>query len=81
MAAIETTIAQLTRRKLASPALLFLTAHRPLAFAAGHILAVAAPVASLAGLEWTMEWAELLSSPDGIAQLERALDAEDAGGA
>lgn len=78
MTAVDTTVAQLARRKLALPALLFLTAHRPLAFAAGHLLAVAAPVASLAGLGWTMDWAELLSSPDGVARLERALAAGDA---
>jgi hypothetical protein len=80
MTAIETTVAHLARRRLALPALLFLTAHRPLAFAMGHLLAVAAPVAAVAGIDWTMAWAELLSSDEGVTELETALNMA-AGGA
>lgn len=61
------------QRGLATPALLFLAGHRPLAFAAGQLLAVAAPVAAVLGLHNTMRWAHLLSSPEGVDQLEAAL--------
>lgn len=58
---------------MATPALLFLAAHRPLAFAAGHLLAVAAPVAALLGAPHVMEWSHLLASPEGVDRLVAAL--------
>ncbi len=63
----------LARRKLVAPTLLYLAGHRPLAFAAGQLLAVAAPVAAILGQSVVGDWAALLSDPDGPSQLERAL--------
>jgi hypothetical protein len=47
---------QLARRRLALPALLFLTALQPLYFVAGHLLLVTAPVADLLGLDMVATW-------------------------
>ncbi len=58
---------------MATPALLYVTAHRPLAFAAGHLLAVAAPVAAVLGVPHVMEWSQLLASPEGVDRLVAAL--------
>jgi hypothetical protein len=58
---------------MATPALLFVTAHRPLAFAAGHLLAVVAPVAAVLGVPHLMDWAQLLASPEGVDRLIAAL--------
>ena len=69
--------ASLGRRGMATPALLFVTAHRPLAFAAGHLLAVVAPVATLLGAPHLMDWAQLLASPDGVDRLIKALAAAE----
>jgi hypothetical protein len=69
----------LARRKLAAPALLFLAAHRPLAFATGQLLAVAAPFAALLGQSAIGDWAEVLSDPAGPAQLEQLLGSQNEG--
>jgi hypothetical protein len=63
----------LQRRGLATPALLYLAGHRPLAFAAGQLLAVAAPLAAVLGAGGVMDWARLLSAPEGVDQLQAAL--------
>jgi hypothetical protein len=63
---------------MAAAALLYVTAHRPLAFAAGHLLAVAAPVAAVLGAPLLMDWAQLLTSPDGVDRLVAALAAAEA---
>ena len=68
--------AALDRRGLTAPALLYLAGHRPLAFAAGQLLALAAPLAAVLGLPHTMDWARLLSTPEGVHHLQAAL-AED----
>ena len=68
--------AALDRRGLAAPALLYLAGHRPLAFAAGQLLALAAPLAAVLGLPHTMEWARLLSTPEGVHSLQAALAEE-----
>jgi hypothetical protein len=65
--------ASLERRGMAAPALLFVAGHRPLAFAAGHLLAVAAPVAAVLGLPRVMDWSRLLASPEGVDRLVAAL--------
>jgi hypothetical protein len=65
--------ASLDRRGMATPALLYLAAHRPLAFAAGHLLAVAAPLAALVGAAQVQAWAELLLAPEGVESLAAAL--------
>lgn len=64
----------LQRRGLAAPALLYLVGHRPLAFAAGQLLALAAPLAAVLGLRRTMTWAHLLSTPEGVDSLQAALE-------
>ena len=51
--------ASLGRHGMAATALLYVTAHRPLAFAAGHLLAVAAPVAAVLGAPHLMDWAQI----------------------
>lgn len=72
-APITATVDSIARRQLVAPVLLFLTGHRPLAFAAGHVLAVAAPVAAVLGQPFVMQWAEILSTAEGVAYLESAL--------
>lgn len=70
--------AAIRRRGLVTPALLFLAGHRPLAFAAGHLLAVAAPTAAVLGLPRLMDWAHLLADPGGVDRLQAALAANGA---
>ena len=48
-----------------------------LAFAAGHLLAVVAPVATVLGAPHLMAWAQLLASPDGVDRLIKALAAAE----
>ena len=62
---------------MAATALLYVTAHRPLAFAAGHLVAVVAPVAAVLGAPHLMDWAQLLTSPEGVDRLVAALAAAD----
>lgn len=73
-ALISPLAAALQRRGLAAPALLYLAGHRPLAFAAGQLLALAAPLAAVVGLRQTMAWAHLLSTPEGVDLLQAALE-------
>jgi hypothetical protein len=73
---IEPLAAALERRGLAAPALLFVAGHRPLAFVAGQLLAVAAPLAAVLGQTRVMDWAHLLSTPEGVDGLQAALAAE-----
>ncbi len=56
----------LQRRQLTTPVLLFIAGHRPLAFFAGQLLYLFAPLALLAGWEGVNRWAELLSDPDPL---------------
>jgi hypothetical protein len=65
--------AGLDRRGMATPALLYLAAHRPLAFAAGNLLAVAAPLAAALGVGQVQSWAQLLLSPEAVETLTAAL--------
>jgi hypothetical protein len=58
---------------LATPLLLFVAGHRPLAFLAGQALYVTAPLGLLLGWDEITSWAELLSAPDAAQQLEAAL--------
>jgi len=67
----------LARRQLALPALLFLTAHAPLRFLAGHALATAAPVAGLLGFTIVQNLADVLSDADTFAELEQAVHTAD----
>lgn len=75
---IEAAVDHLARRHLVAPTLLFLVGHRPLAFAAGHILAIVAPVAELLGQPSVTVWAEVLTTPQGLTDLETALTAAHA---
>ena len=69
--------ASLSQHGMAAAALLYVTAHRPLAFAAGHLLAVAAPVAAVLGAPSLMDWAQLLTSPEGVDRLIATLAAAE----
>jgi hypothetical protein len=66
--------AAIRRRQLATPFLLFLAGHRPLAFFAGQALHVTAPLGLLLGWGEIAGWADLLSAPDAAEQLEAALN-------
>jgi hypothetical protein len=61
------------RRGLATPLLLLVASHRPLAFAAGQMLHLAAPLGALAGWTGLDGWAAALSDPAAAARLEAAL--------
>ena len=65
--------ATLAQRGLAAPALLFVAGHRPLAFAAGQLLALAAPLAAVLGQAHLMDWAHLLATTEGVDGLQAAL--------
>ena len=67
---IRTTLRHWARFQLALPALLLLAGNRPMAFFAGQTLAAAAPLAGLLSLSGWDDWAALLSSCDGAAELE-----------
>lgn len=75
---VQGRVEALARRRLLLPALLFLSAHRPLAFLAGQLLWMAQPVGGLLllspGMQNALEdWARLLSHPQGPAALEQML--------
>ncbi len=70
--------ASIGRHGMAAAALLYVTAHQPLAFAAGHLVAVVAPVAALLGAPRLMDWAQLLTSPEGVDRIAAALAAAEA---
>ena len=72
--AAQPIVAQLARRRLALPALLFLGAHAPLRLMAGHALLTAAPLAGLIGLEAVDDWAAVLNDPDAFAALQAHLE-------
>jgi hypothetical protein len=66
---------ELRRRGMAAPALLFVLGHRPLAFAVGHLLAVAEPVAAVLGANGIGEWSRRLIAPGGADRLLAELQA------
>lgn len=66
-------IARIADRQMATPLLLFVAAHRPLAFFAGQTLYAAAPLAALMGWRQVDAWAAWLSEPDAAATLEAAV--------
>jgi hypothetical protein len=67
----------IARHRMATPALLFLVSHRPLAFAAGQLLYTLQPVAELLSYHGCAEIASLLSSPNGARRLEAELTDTD----
>lgn len=71
---IQQTIDGLARRQLTAPALLYLAGHRPLAFVAGQMLHIAAPIGGMLGFDALDSWATLLSDPQGPDRLLEALD-------
>ncbi len=79
--AIQETLHALARRRMTSSALLLLAGHRPLAFAAGQVLALAAPLADLLGASAVGEWAQVLSTHEGTANVQRFLLMIDESGA
>jgi hypothetical protein len=66
-------VVDLARRGMVQPALLYVAAHRPLAYAAGHMLAVAAPLAAVLGFGSVQRWADVLIAPGAAEHLERML--------
>ena len=70
---VRQVVRQIQKREMVLPALLLLTAHQPLAFVAGQILHVASPLAQMSGWRQCADWANLLSSPNGLSQLEGLL--------
>ncbi|MEZ4656091.1 MAG: hypothetical protein R2911_00800 [Caldilineaceae bacterium] len=70
---IDKSVNYIQEREMALPLLLFVAAHRPLAFVAGQFLHVASPLAQLGGWRQCADWANLLSSPAGIDQLVQLL--------
>jgi hypothetical protein len=62
-----------TGRKMATPALVFLLSHRPLAFAAGQLLYAVHPLAALLNVMDCAIVASVLSAPDGHSRIESAL--------
>ncbi|HHY55467.1 MAG TPA: hypothetical protein GYA08_08520 [Chloroflexi bacterium] len=65
--ATQSIIELLARRRLALPALLFLTGLQPLHFAIGHLLLLVAPLTDLLGLKMTGTWGAQLSDPGAAA--------------
>jgi hypothetical protein len=62
------------RRQAATPLLLFVAGHRPLAFFAGQLLYAVEPLGALLGLPTWSRWAALLSDPAQTDQLIAMLD-------
>lgn len=62
------------RRQFATPLLLFVAGHRPLAFFAGQLLYAAEPLGALLGLPAWTQWAALLSDPAQTDHLIATLD-------
>lgn len=79
--AVQKMLHDLAERRLATSALLLLAGHRPLAFATGQILALAAPMASLLGAGTVGEWAQVLSTREGPADVQQFLLTHDQPGA
>jgi hypothetical protein len=69
---------RLAEHDLLTPALCLLTSHRPLAFYAGQLLYLLNPLVALLGQPTWVEWAECLTDPAGVDQLEVALAARAA---
>lgn len=69
---------QLARRQLLTPALCFLAGHRPLAFVTGQVLYLLEPLAMLAGRAGLSAWAEMISDPQRLEQLERLWSTQSA---
>ena len=63
----------IARRRMATPALLFLVSHRPLGFVAGQLLYSLQPLADLLDVSACTEFAAILSAPDGAGRLAAAL--------
>lgn len=71
--AVYDAIDAIRRREIAAPILLFVAAHRPLAFVTGQLLTLGSPIGIMAGWHGISDWAELLSHPNGPSQLEQLL--------
>ncbi|MBI3958343.1 MAG: hypothetical protein HY328_05995 [Chloroflexi bacterium] len=64
----------LARSRMVLPALLFLSAHRPLAFIIGQSLWLCTPLELLLPEAGLGDWAEFLSHPQSGLALERLLE-------
>jgi hypothetical protein len=83
---IESIARDVVRRRLETPAILFLESHKPLAFVASQALVVGTPIlGSLLGVERISRYSSLLRSRDNIERLicriEALVDARGTGGA
>lgn len=75
---VERLAGRIRRLRLETPALIMLEAHRPLARLAGHLLAVAEPVAAgLLGLERVERVREVLFDGEAVDLLCRMLEPAD----
>jgi|GEM_PF-2668063 len=64
----------LAQRRMLLPALLFLSAHRPLAFVVGQALWLCSPFEMLAPATHLGDWAALLSHPQSGPVLEQMVE-------
>jgi hypothetical protein len=73
---IESIAQDVVRRRLETPAILFLESHKPLAFVASQALIVGTPVlGSLFGLDKIRHYSGLLQSRDNIEKLLQRIEA------
>ena len=83
---IESIAQDVVRRRLETPAILFLESHKPLAFVASQAMIVGTPIlGSLIGVDKVSRYSSLLRSRDSIEKLicriETLVAERDAGGA
>ncbi|MDO8587418.1 MAG: hypothetical protein Q7T82_10290 [Armatimonadota bacterium] len=72
---IESIAADIVRRRLETPAVLFLETHKPLSFVASQALVVSAPLlGSLFGIDKVSRYSGLLRSRDSIERLIRRIE-------
>lgn len=72
--AYEHLLDQIAQRRLDGLALLWLSGHQPLAFIAGQLCWLLAPLALLCGWSQVETWAAILSAPHSGARLARDLN-------
>ena len=70
---LEVLLDGLKQRHLLQSALLFLVAHRPLAFMAGQGLHLLAPLSELVGVQSASVWGEILCDREVLKQWEERL--------
>ena len=72
---IDKIAAEVTKRGMTVPAVLFLEMHKPLGFLAGQSLIVGAGfIAPLVGPKNLQHWAKLIENPDDVERLIRRIE-------